>query len=95
MWFVFQITTVFGLAYVWTIAPGNSPADFGRGLFLGGLSAWWLTWVLTLLFDAIRRSYTKLFRRVALSRRSHQGPDQIVSSGDRVDTRPPRLISKV
>lgn len=95
MWYAFQIVSVFGLAVLWTRAPGNTPDDFGRGLFLGALCAWWLTWVLTLLFDAIRRVYAKLFGRVALGRRSHQGPDQIVSSGDRVGTRPPRLISKV
>lgn len=92
MWYAFQITTTLGLAFVWTTAPGNGPEDFGRGLFLGILITWWLTWVLTLLFDGIRG----LFRsHIVPVRRSQQSPDQLVSGRSGVGTRPPRLISKV
>jgi hypothetical protein len=76
MWYVFQAVTAFTLAFVWTTAPGNGPEDFGRGLFLGGLFAWWLTWVLTLLFDAIRRLFRSHTIPVGGSKKC---PDQIVT----------------
>ena len=64
MWYVIQIVIAGYAAYSWTTVPGNSPADLGKGLFLGGLMAWWVTAVISALRDAhrdrIRRKQAKL-----------------------------------
>jgi len=51
MWYVIQIGVAIYLAYAWTTLPGNTPADFGRGLFLGGLVAWSVTALITVIRD--------------------------------------------
>jgi hypothetical protein len=55
MWYALQITIACSIAYYWTIMEGHSPANFGHGLFLGGLIAWYTT----VVFFGLRDWYIK------------------------------------
>lgn len=104
MWYALQISIAFGCAYFWTTMPGNTPADFGRGLYLGGIIAFMATLTITAFTTLIRALVSKLLRRlqrskvgtdVRLCRGSHEKPDQVVPISDGSSTRTPKLISKI
>lgn len=54
MWYVLQAGTAIGIAYFWCTMPGNSPAEFGHGLFLGGIIAWYATALITAFLEPNR-----------------------------------------
>lgn len=51
MWYIVQAGIAIGIAYFWCTMPGNSPDEFGHGLFLGGIIAWYATALVTALYD--------------------------------------------
>jgi len=56
MWYVLQAGIAIGIAYFWCTLPGNSPSEFGHGLFLGGIIAWYATALVTAIYDYSRRA---------------------------------------
>lgn len=98
MWYIFQISVAGGVAYAWTTLPGNSPKDFGHGLFLGAVVAWFATMLLSGIFDAInsrriQRLQSSLLR--GINRRSEKQTQYKVVVGRTVGPRPPKLVSQV
>jgi hypothetical protein len=55
MWYLLQILIAGYIGYFWTTMPGHTPNEFGHGLFLGGLIAWFVTLLLGSILDFTRR----------------------------------------
>ncbi len=94
MWYAIQAAIALYIAYIWTTLPGNEPKDFGHGLFLGGVIAWFVTLTLCAVIDAIN---TRRQRRLQSSlrvvdRRAQEKPKDKIAVSRRAGTRPPKLI---
>src|SRR5271154_6211406 len=85
MWYIFQISIAGYVAYFWCTMPGNSPANFGHGLFLGAILAWYATMLLSSVINRIRggrlTQSTRLIRPELLDRRSHEKSDKSILTG--------------
>ena len=51
MWYILQAGIAIGVAYFWCTMPGNSFSEFGHGLFLGGILAWYITALISAFRD--------------------------------------------
>lgn len=51
MWYVLQAGIVIGVAYFWCTMSGHSPNEFGHGLFLGSILAWYTTALISAFRD--------------------------------------------
>jgi hypothetical protein len=81
MWYALQTGLAIYVAYFWcTEVPGNSPDNFGHGLFLGGIVAWFCTLILTGLLDICKRigraARSLTSRTSTLSLRRHKQPEK-------------------
>lgn len=96
MWYALQIAIALWVAYFWTTLPENSPNDFGHGLYLGGIVAFFFTLSVNAITTLIRALGSKLLRRFSdLRFRSHKKSDQVITVSGGSRTRPPPLITKV
>lgn len=96
MWYAIQIVVAGSVAYAWTTLPENSPKDFGHGLFLGGIVAWFVTATICAtrdLFNRRKANDQSLLRGV--DSRAHKQPQKKVGFSRRMRSRPPKLVSKV
>lgn len=99
MWYVLQIGVALYVAYFWTTMPGHTPSEFGHGLFLGVLVAWYATMVIGGLIDVIRRRVLKpakpslgLIRQQLRYGRCHQNPGDDRGIRTAVNTGSPPLV---
>lgn len=51
MWYILQAGIAIGVAYFWCTMSGHSPNEFGHGLFLGGILAWYATALISAFRD--------------------------------------------
>lgn len=78
MWYVLQAGIAIGAATFWCTLPGHSPNEFGHGLFLGGILAWYAT----VLIDALREpSRLKRATRVTAGGQSQLGSSAVPLKG--------------
>ena len=93
-WYTLQITIAFYIAYYWTTLPGHSPENFGHGLALGGIVAWYGTLLLTGILDAIRSMARKANASIVklIDRRRKKHPSNQITVSRAVRPRPPNLI---
>lgn len=55
MWYTLQIAIALGIAFFWATMPGHTPQDFGHGLFLGAILAWYGTLLITGVIEALNK----------------------------------------
>ncbi len=54
MWYIVQAGIAVGVAYFWCTMSKHSPSEFGHGLFLGGILAWYATALINAFRDLRR-----------------------------------------
>jgi hypothetical protein len=94
VWYVIQAIIAFGIAFYWTTLPGNNPTDFGHGLFLGGIIAWFVTSTVYATLDLFIRhkQQSQSLPTNLINRRSHEKPSHQIRVRRRMPSRPPKLI---
>ena len=96
MWYLIQASIAGYIGYYWTTLPGNSPINFGHGLFLGILIAWFVTTIVYATLDLFIRQIRRIQNNKSLARlsdrRGEKHPGNQVGIGSRTSSRSPRLI---
>ena len=89
-----QAIIALGVAFYWTTLPGNDPSNFGHGLFLGGIVAWFATAIIYATLDLFNRRKRRIqsLPRLLVDRRSQEKPSDQIGVRRSVRPRRPTLI---
>jgi hypothetical protein len=94
VWYAIQAIIALGVAFYWTTLPGNDPSNFGHGLFLGGIVAWFATTIIYATLDLFNRRKRRIqsLPRLLVDRRGQKKPSNQIGVRRSVRSRHPTLI---
>jgi len=94
MWYVFQTVIVGGVAYAW-LAHISDQKDVGHAIFLGVIVAFYATFILSGVLNAVRtliRAIRSKLLGLRPALRAHEQPNKLIPVNRSGSTRPNRLV---